>query len=303
VAAGVVPLAHANDGGGSIRIPAAACGLVGLKPTRGRFAAAPLERVLPVNIVGEGVVTRTVRDTAHFFAHAEQVRRARGLPPVGLVEGPAERRMRIGLVIDSVTGVPTDEQTRAAITATADLLSGLGHEVVEMTPPMDQQFADDFVLYWGLLGFLTSRIPGRLLPELDRSRFDALTLGLSEYYVKHRRETIGAIRRLRASRHDYARAIRGYDAVLTPVLAHTTPPLGHLSPTVPFEQLLQRLVAYAAFTPLNNATGSPAISLPMGATTTGLPIGIHLMGAHGAERTLLELAYELEAAKPFRRLS
>jgi amidase len=303
VAAGVVPLAHANDGGGSIRIPAAACGLVGLKPTRGRFVPGPTERVLPVNLVGEGVVSRTVRDTAHFFAHAEQVRRARGLPPVGLVEGPAERRMRIGLVIDSVTGVPTDEQTRAAITATADLLSGLGHEVVEMTPPMDQQFADDFVLYWGLLGFLTSRIPGRLLPELDRSRFDALTLGLSEYYVKHRRETIGAIRRLRASRHDYARAIRGYDAVLTPVLAHTTPPLGHLSPTVPFEQLLQRLVAYAAFTPLNNATGSPAISLPMGATTTGLPIGIHLMGAHGAERTLLELAYELEAAKPFRRLS
>lgn len=303
VAAGVVPLAHANDGGGSIRIPAAACGLVGLKPTRGRFAAGPLERVLPVNIVGEGVVTRSVRDTAHFVAHAEQVRRNRALPPVGLVEGPGARRLRIGLVLDSVTGVPTDDATRSAVLATASLLSGLGHDVVEMPPPMDQQFADDFVLYWGLLGFLTARIPAKALPGLDRSRFDALTLGLSSYYLAHRRATVGALRRLRASRVAYAAALRGYDAVLTPVLAHTTPPIGHLAPTVPFEELLQRLVQYASFTPLNNATGSPAISLPLGATAAGLPIGVHLMGAHGGERTLLELAYELESAQPFRRLS
>jgi amidase len=303
VAAGVVPLAHANDGGGSIRIPAAACGLVGLKPTRGRFVTEVLAHALPVNIVGEGVVTRTVRDTAHFFAHAERVRRQRPLTPVGLVEGPGRARLRIGLVLDSVTGVPTDDETRAAVTATAALLDGLGHHVVEMTPPMDQQFADDFVLYWGLLGFLTARIPERVLPELDRSRFDALTLGLADYYRAHRRETVGALRRLRASRHVYAAALRGYDAVLTPVLGHTTPPIGHLSPTVPFEQLLQRLVEYAAFTPLNNATGSPAISLPLGATSSGLPIGVHLMGPHGGERTLLELAYELEAAQPFRRLS
>ncbi len=302
VAAGVVPLAHANDGGGSIRIPAAACGLVGLKPTRGRFVAGPLERVLPVNIVGEGVVTRSVRDTAHFFAHAEQVRRNRALPPVGLVEGPSSKRLRIGLVLDSVTGVPTDEPTRAAVLATASLLSGLGHEVVEMPPPMDEQFADDFVLYWGLLGFLTSRLPSRALPGLDRTRFDSLTLGLSGYYLAHRSETVGALRRLRASRAVYAAALRGYDAVLTPVLAHTTPELGHLAPQVPFEQLLQRLTEYASFTPLNNATGSPAISLPLGASSDGLPIGVHLMGAHGAERTLLELAFELEAAHPFRRL-
>ncbi|HUR14456.1 MAG TPA: amidase [Mycobacteriales bacterium] len=303
VAAGVVPLAHANDGGGSIRIPAAACGLVGLKPTRGRFVAGPLEHVLPLNIVGEGVVTRTVRDTAHFFAHAEQVRRTRPLAPVGLVEGPGARRLRIGLVLDSVTGIATDYETRTAVSATGRLLGDLGHDVVEMPAPMDQRLADDFVLYWGLLGFLTSRIPARALPELDRSRFDALTLGLSGYYGENRRETLGAVRRLRASRHAYARALTGYDAVLTPVLAHTTPPIGHLAPTLPFEQLLQRLIAYASFTPLNNATGSPAISLPLGATTRGLPIGVHLMGPHGGERALLELAYELEAAQPFRRLS
>lgn len=302
VAAGVVPLAHANDGGGSIRIPAAACGLVGLKPTRGRFAPAPLERLLPVNIVGEGVVSRTVRDTAHVFAHAEQVRRVRPLTPVGLVEGPGARRLRIGLVEDSVTGVRTDDETRAAVTATADLLTGLGHHVLPMPAPMDQQFADDFVLYWGFLGFMTSRLGGRVLPGLDEARLDALTLGLAGHYRAHVRETAGAFARLRRSRLAYARAIAGYDAVLTPVLAHTTPRLGHLSPQQAFAQLLPRLVEYVAFTPLNNAAGSPAISLPTGATFGGLPIGVHLMGAHGDERTLLELAFELEAAAPFRRL-
>jgi len=303
VAAGVVPLAHANDGGGSIRIPAAANGLVGLKPTRGRFPAAPLERVLPVNIVGEGVVTRSVRDTAHFFAAAERVRRQRPLPQVGLVEGPGRRRLRIGVVVDSVTGVKTDRETREAVTRTAELLSGLGHQVVEMPAPMTQQFADDFVLYWGFLGFMTARFGGRVLPGLDEARLDALTVGLAGYYRSRRRQGPAAFRRLRRSRAEYARAVAGYDAVLTPVLAHTTPLLGHLSPAEnPFDQLLQRLVEYVSFTPLNNASGTPALSLPLGATEQGLPIGVHLMGRYGDERTLLELAYELEAAAPFRRL-
>ena len=302
VAAGVVPLAHANDGGGSIRIPAAACGLVGLKPTRGRFRSSPLERVLPVNIVGEGVVTRSVRDTAHFFASAEQPAGHRSLPPVGLVEGPGSRRLRIGLLLDSVTGVRTDDETRTAVEDTAALLTKLGHEVVPMPAPMGQQFADDFALYWGLLGFLMARLGPRLFAGLDVARLDALTVGLADHYRRQARDTVGAVRRLRRSKEVYARALRGFDAVLCPVLAHTTPRIGHLSPRQPFEELFPRLVDYVAFTPINNAAGSPALSLPMGATADGLPIGVQLMAAHGAERVLLELAYELEGAAPFRRL-
>jgi amidase len=256
--------------------------------------------VLPVNIVGEGVVTRSVRDTAHFFASAE--RTARGLPPVGLVEGPGRRRRRIGVVLDSVVGVRTDDETRAAVTATAELLSSLGHEVAEMTTPMDVQFAEDFALYWGFLGFMVSRLGHRAFPGLEADRLDALTVGLAGRYVEQARGTAGAIRRLRRSGAVYARALAGYDAVLSPVLSHTTPELGHLSPRLPFEELFPRLVAYVAFTPLNNATGTPAVSLPMGATAHGLPIGVHLMARYGEERTLLELAFELEQAKPFRRL-
>ena len=100
----------------------------------------------------------------------------------------------------------------------------------------------------------------------------------------------------------YAQALAGYDAVLTPVLAHTTPQIGHLSPRQPFEELFPRLVDYVAFTPLNNAAGGPAISLPLGRTRAGLPIGCHFSADLGDERTLLELAFELEEARPWPRI-
>jgi amidase len=301
VAAGVVPIAHANDGGGSIRIPAAACGLVGLKPTRGRFRGAPLDKVLPVNIAVEGVLTRSVRDTAHFLATAEQQRRA-SLPRVGLVEGPGSRRLRIGLVLDSILDVPTDQPTREAVLMTAELLSGLGHHVVEAEAPVDPSFAEDFPLYWGLLGFLAAAAGRRALPGLDVNQLDGLTRGLGGYFRARVRKVPGALARLRRSEQVYARRMAGYDALLCPVVARTTPEIGYLSPRLPFDELFRRLIEYVAFTPLNNASGSPAISLPMGATADGLPIGIQLMARHGDERTLLELGYELEAAKPFRRL-
>jgi amidase len=93
-----------------------------------------------------------------------------------------------------------------------------------------------------------------------------------------------------------------YDVLITPVVGHTTPKLGHLSPEVDFETLLPRLRNFVSFSPLNNATGSPAMSVPLGSTSDGLPIGVHFAGRHGGERTLLELAYELEQSRPFRRI-
>ena len=298
VASGVVPIAHANDGGGSIRIPAAACGLVGLKPTRGRLPMDRLELVMPVNLVSNGVLTRSVRDTAHFLAHAE---RPGKLPAIGLVEGPPVRRLRIGLVADSVWR-STDDETRAAVLGAAALLSDLGHVVEEMPLPVGEQFAEDFSLYWGFLGWFANKAGPRAFKGWDPTKADTLTLGLTEYFATRRKEFPGAIRRLRASKHVYAQAFTGRDLMLSPTLSHTTPEIGHLSPRQPFEQLFDRLRGYAGFTPLNNASGSPAISLPLGQTSDGRPIGIQLAAAHGDERTLLEIAYELEQARPFRRL-
>jgi amidase len=141
-----------------------------------------------------------------------------------------------------------------------------------------------------------------LLPGLDRSQLDGLTLGLADHVRSSARRLPGATTRLRRSKDLYAEALAGADAVLCPVVAGVTPRLGQLSPNLPIEELLPRLIGHVAFTPLNNATGSPAISLPLGETHDGLPIGVQLMGPHGGERTLLELAFALEAAAPFRRL-
>ncbi|REH39006.1 amidase [Paraperlucidibaca baekdonensis] len=303
VAAGVVPIAHANDGGGSIRIPAAACGLIGLKPTRGRFIDGESAAALPVNIIGEGVVTRSVRDTAEFFYAMEQHYRGKKMRPVGQVSGPDDKRQRIGLVLDSITGQATDAATRETVEATARLLESLGHRVDVIELPIRDSFADDFSQYWGLLSFLLSTFGTKLMgPDFDKSLTDNLSKGLAQFYREHIWRTPMMLWGMKRVAADYAKIFRGCDVVLSPVLAHTTPKLGHLSPTQSFESLFERLRDYVSFTPLNNAAGTPALSMPMGRTPEGLPIAVQLSGARGEERRLLALAFELEAAQPFHHL-
>ena len=297
VAAGVVPVAHANDGGGSIRIPAACNGLVGLKPSRGRFLDGPQAKSLPLNVVAEGVVTRTVRDTAAHVAAAERYARAVGLKPIGHVEGPGTASLRIGLVIDSPAGAVTDPQTRAAIERTAKTLESFGHRVEPAHIPITQQFADDFVTYWGMLAFLSTRTARVLIDRhFDSKRADGLTLGLRSDFQRHLLRAPGAISRLKKTQTIYEDAFTAYDVVLSPTLAHVPPKIGWLSPQQPFEQLMERLTNYVAFTPLNNVSGGPAISVPAGLSVENVPIGAHVSGPIGSEATLLELAYALEEA-------
>ena len=303
VASGVVPIAHANDGGGSIRIPAAACGLVGLKPTRDRVVAAAEAETLPVDIISNGVVTRTVRDTAHFLAATQSYRPAPGLPSLGLVEGPSDRRLRVGLIVDSVTGTPTDDDTREAVLATAELLTSLGHDVHAVELPVDRRFMEDFKHYWGLLAFSTQHFGRKVMgPGFDKSLTDPLTRGLARRFVRQAWRTPMALRGLKASEQRYRDAFDDVDVILSPTLGHTTPELGYLSPAVEFAVMFERLVRYVAFTPINNAAGGPGISLPLGRSAADLPIGVHFSALHGDEQTLLELAYELEAARPFARI-
>jgi amidase len=303
VASGVVPIAHGNDGGGSIRIPAAAAGLVGLKPTRSRHVEAEISRTLPLNTIGEGVLSRSVRDTAVFTAALEEAWRNPKLPPVGLVEGPSGRRMRIGLVTNAVNGAPIDDQTADVVRDVAEVLGKLGHDVVPIGDPVAEQFGGDFVLYWSLLATLAATF-GRFSfgVPVDQGRLDGLTRGLRRHQLRHAYQTPFAIRRLRATAARYAAWINGYDAILSPVLAHVTPKIGHLSPRVPFDELLYRLTQYVTFTPLHNIAGAPGISLPVGLSREGLPMGVHLAAAYGGERTLLELAYAVEAERPMPRI-
>lgn len=305
VAAGVVPIAHANDGGGSIRIPAAVCGLVGLKPTRGRLRADRLTRSMPVGIVHEGVVTRSVRDTAAFLSAAEREYRNLRLAPIGDVDRPIRRSLRIGLVVDSPFR-PTDETTARVVREAAATLTELGHEVHEVVPPVPATFEDDFVLYWGFLALAMTAGGKRMLDRsFDATRTDNLTRGLAAASRRRLHRLPAAIARLRASARAAERFYtdQGIDVVLSPVLAHTTPRLGHLSPAEDYATIISRLTDWVSFTPLQNATGEPALSLPFGHDAEGLPVGIQLAGPRGADRTLLELAYAVEEARPFRRIT
>ena len=302
VAAGVVPIAHANDGGGSIRIPAACNGLVGLKPSRGRLPLDKQMRQMPLRIVANGVVTRTVRDTAAYYREAELLWRNPKLPAIGDVTGPNSRRLHIAVTTESIAREAGSE-VREATMKTAALLEGLGHRITVIANPIPQSFMNDFLLYWSLLSYALVRGGQRTFgPSFDRAKLDNLTLGLERLAGRNLHRMPLAIARLARTRRITARLGRQYDVVLTPTLADVTPKIGHLDPTADYQQIIDRLIDWVAFTPLANATGDPAISLPLSRSADGLPIGAMFAAPQGNERMLLELAFELEQASPFARI-
>ena len=302
VAAGAVPIAHANDGGGSIRIPAAVNGLVGLKPTRGRLAQDALLRRMPVRIVSDGVLTRSVRDTAAFLREAEKVYRDLSLPPVGDITRPGRQRLRIGVTTSGAGRAATPEVAEQTL-RTAALLEELGHHVEEVAAPAPASFADDFLLYWASLA-AASLVGGRSQHgrTFDRTRLDELTHGLGEHVRRHLVRLPGAVARLRRTTGVSARFHERHDVLLTPTLATPTPRVGHLAPGLGYDTVIERLQEWVAFTPWHNATGDPAVSLPLATDADGLPLGMMLSAGHGREALLLELSLELEQARPFTRL-
>ncbi len=307
VASGVVPIAHGQDGGGSIRIPAACNGLVGHKPSRGRLLPDPHARLLPVKIVADGVLTRTVRDTIAYYKAAEHLYQPKKLPLLGRIDSPPQRRLRIGAFAESPTGAPLDEPTRATYEATVALLEGLGHTIVPATAPVDEQFVEDFILYWSALAFFT-RYGGKLLFDrsFDPTGLTPFTLGLADNFRPNLRHVPGAILRLRRSAAEYEAQFveRDLDVVLTPTLTHLPPVLGELGASLPFDVQFPRVESWVGFTPLANANGAPATSLPLGFDeATNLPVGMMFSAPIGHDAKLLRLALELEAAKPFPSLA
>lgn len=304
VASGVVPIAHGNDGGGSIRIPAACCGLVGLKPSRGRHINEYIARTLPVNIVSEGILSRTVRDTAYYHFEAQKIYRNPKLPALPLVTTSGKKRLKIGVYTDSMTGYSTDKETREACLMTADILSKAGHQLEEMRFPVTSKFSDDFSMYWGMLAYMVKKT-GRLSlsKEFDENKLDALSIGLANYYRQNMHKTPFILSRLKKHGQQFQSSFNNYDVYLSPVLAQSPRPLGELNPTQDFQSIFDRLLRYVSFTPMANVAGTPAISLPARQTSQGVPIGIQLSAGYGQEQTLLELAYELESLQPWKQLS
>lgn len=305
VAAGVVPIAHGNDGGGSIRIPAHACGLVGLKPTRGRLRIEAGDRILPVHITSNSVLARSVRDVAGFFAAAEQIYRNRTLKPMGLIDRPQRRPLRVGLLIDSpATDVRTDAATRSVVEGFGDRLEALGHHVEPYEWGMPATFKEDFASYWMLLAYLASTGTEKTFgPGYDPAELEPLTKFLGAEGRKRLKRMPIAVARLLASSAVVRRQLRGGpDVIVSPVLFGTTPKLGYLGADLEPTEHFRRLLDLCAFTPWQNATGAPAISLPVGTTADGMPIGAMVTATHGAEALLLRVALQVENAYPWRRI-
>ena len=297
VASGVVTVAHGNDGGGSIRIPAASCGLVGLKPSRGRTPNNPRTAMLPINIVSEGIVTSSLRDTANFYLAAERLKKHPTLQPIGPTIELNSRRLRIGLIFESDNGAQTDEPTLEAVKHIAKALETLGHRVNPAPLPIDKKFGDDFALYWMFLCFSITNFGTKLIAsDFDASKLENLCRGLSKKFTRNFYRFPGVLWRLRRCGIVFEQSMRQnqVDVYLSPVTTTTTPQIGFLDTHLSADDLFERLRTYAGFTPVANAVGVPAISLPTSKTDFNIPIGVHLSSAMGDERTLLQLALELE---------
>ncbi len=299
VASGAIPISHGNDGGGSIRIPAAYCGLVGLKSSRGRLPGLEGAELVPVDIVSQGVLTRTVRDTAAFYEAAEKLHPT-ALPEIGRVEGPSRERLRVGFFTRGPEGETCEPDVVQAVIDAANTLASQGHKVEEIENPFPGALMHDFFLFWGYTPFAL-RFVGRLV--MGRGfRFkevDDWTRGMARFFGRNLLRAPGAIMRLRRSTAVAEAVFANHDLLLSPVLTRPPLPLGTLNPTDVFDEVFETLRPIASFTPYQNAMGTPAISLPVGVDAHGLPRAVHMAAPFGMERRLLEIAYEFEQASPW----
>lgn len=294
VAAGVVPLAHGSDGGGSIRIPASWCGVVGFKPSRGRLdmEASPL---LPVNVAVHGCLTRTVRDTVAFWQGIDGLKPVK-LPRLDVVNPAPVKPLKVGVVTANALPYPVDAEVVAATQAMGQRLERLGHQVEAIACPWTTEDLDDFLALWAFLGVVHAKGGSLLIHRgFDASRLEPWTLSLAKWFTANTWEAAKRMRRLRGFTARWAEFMKGWSIIVLPTLAIPAPKLGHLRPDVPFDEKLERLRAGVPFTGMLNAAGAPSISMPTGRTASGLPIGVQLAGALGDDRTVLELALQVEA--------
>ncbi|RBY78455.1 amidase [Blastococcus sp. TF02-09] len=303
VAAGLVPVAHGSDGGGSIRIPASVNGLVGLKPTRGRVSNAPLGSEV-TGLVTHGPLARTVRDAAAVLdamagPEVGDPWWAPPLPPGETFLAAADRppgRLRIAVFTESpMPDAVLEPEIVTALDDAAGLLAELGHDVEEAPPSLlGPEVLPAFERVWALSG-ATLQVPegrvGELRPLTRELRARGLALSA--------RDALESLATLRAVSRRFLRATAGFDVLLAPVTTMTARPIGWFDADGDGAADFARNERYAAFPALSNITGQPAVSLPLHRTAAGLPVGSMLVGRPADEATLIALSAQLEQARPW----
>jgi len=309
VAARLVPMAHANDGGGSIRIPASCCGLFGLKPTRARNPLGPDFGDIFSGLVIDHAVTRSVRDSAALLdaTAGPDVGDPYWAPPptrpflheVGADPG----RLRIALTTTIDSEIKVHPDCVSAVHDAAKLCSELGHEIEEVVPLLNRELVtQSFMVLWSAgcawtidgIGMVTGR-------PIAAAQVEPLTWALYEMGRKQSASTyLLSLSFLQRVARDISGFFLKYDVWLTPTLSEPPVPLGTFdSPPEDPLQGLRRAEQFVPFTPICNATGQPAMSVPLYWNAEGLPVGVHFVGRFGDEATLFRLAAQLESARPW----
>ncbi|HVA84649.1 MAG TPA: amidase [Candidatus Binataceae bacterium] len=311
VAARIVPLAHANDGGGSIRIPASCNGLVGLKPSRDRIPSGPDYGDLLCGLACEFVLTRSVRDAAAMLdAVAGPDAGAPGHPvpparPYREQIATAPSRLRIAWTTTPASGAKIDAECETAVHETVRLLESLGHTLVEDRPRYDwNAFLENVHVIW--TAFTVTSIDGAaatLQRKPGPDNLEAVTLAC---YEDGKRYSAADLVNAMAHGNLVSRQVGAFfekvDLLVTPTIARLPAPLGELNQDrkgMTAMEWTQQVFSYVPFTPLFNTTGQPAISLPLHWSAGGLPVGVQIAGRFGDEATMLRLAAQLEQARPW----
>ena len=309
VAARALPIAHASDGGGSIRIPASCCGLVGLKPSQGRITHGPDRDESGLSV--QHCVSRTVRDTAALL----DATRGPGIGDTVIAPAPTRPyveelgadpgRLRIGILDHHPHGGPVDAEVVGATQSVATLLETLGHHVEAGWPKAleDSTFGSKFGALWSTnMGLSQRRFEELLGRPLKEDEFEPMNRVQADF-AKHLTAVDYGLALSAVTQ--YRRAVQswwhdGWDLLLTPTVAEVPIPLGTIvnDPEHPMSPM-ERAGQFVAFTPPFNASGQPAISLPLEWTAKGLPVGVQLVAAYGREDVLIRVASQLERAKPW----
>ncbi len=302
VAAGLVPVAHGSDGGGSIRIPASCCGLVGLKPSRGRISGAPVYGD-PVGLGTSGPLARTVRDAAALLdvmagPALGDPTWAAPLPDgetfLGWCDRPPGRLRVARFATPVITDAPVHPEVLAGYEAASRLLADLGHDVEDVEVPMPREAVPVFETCWAVLTALA------ILPPGGEDRLRPLTRWLTERGRAVSGPEFGlAIGELRRVAAATVRALAAYDVVLTPTLAQPPLRIGEIRDDADPARDFENQKAFTPYTSAWNVTGMPAVSLPLHRTAEGLPVGVMLAGRPGEDHRLLALAAQVEQVAPW----
>jgi Asp-tRNA(Asn)/Glu-tRNA(Gln) amidotransferase A subunit family amidase len=305
VAARALPMAHATDGGGSIRIPAALCGLFGLKPSRGRISLAPIGETL----AGAGAqlcVSLSVRDSAALLdaLAGGEPGDPYAAPAAGSFLAATQRppgRLRVAMMRRPVGGPSLDPELVAAVEATERLLEELGHVVEEAAPDYDAAAhgaAFGTVMSANTWTNIQVRANGRVPGPDDLEPVTRLTAEAGRAVTAH--DYIRAVQTFHRTGRALGAFFERFDILLSPTIARVSLPLGEVRMDGTLEAFQEQLAPMVAFTSVCNATGVPAMSMPLAWSAGGLPIGLHFVARYGAEETLLSLAAQLEQARPWR---